>query len=260
MTEVGHGTVIRAPGKLTMQVAPTPNNRYSNAQITDYDYRTFEFRWQPPLRMTVQARFETSPPNPLSIAIERGRKDAPLGLVGTAGFGFWNHPFSPDVARHFSRPQAVWFFFASAPSNMQLAKSVPGSGWKAAAIDARRWQFLALLPFAPVGVLLMRIPALYDRLWAIGQRAIGVSERLLDAALLWKTHTYTLDWRADGITFSVDGETIHEADHAPRGKLGFIAWIDNQYAIVTPQGHFGSGMVGVGQSQSLMLESILIEG
>jgi hypothetical protein len=104
----------------------------------------------------------------------------------------------------------------------------------------------------------MRIPALYNRLWPVGQRAIGVSEALLDGGLLAETHTYTIDWRSDGATFAVDGQVVHEAESAPRGPLGFIAWMDNQYAIVTPQGQFGFGAVRVEQEQALVLEHIAV--
>jgi hypothetical protein len=179
-------------------------------------------------------------------------------LVGTAGFGFWNHPFSPDVKRPFSRPQAVWFFFASPHSNMALAKGVPGAGWKAATINAKRWQFLALLPAAPLSVLLCRVPMFYNALWPLGQHAIGVSEHLLDGSLLAHQHTYAIDWRRDGIAFAVDGVTVHETSLAPRGPLGFIAWIDNQYAIVTPQGRFGSGVIAIAHEQALFLAQVEI--
>jgi hypothetical protein len=187
------------------------------------------------------------------------RASAPADqLRGTAGFGFWNHPFVPGE-RGVHLPQAVWYFFSSPPSNMQLARGVAGPGWKAATFDARRWPFFALLPTAPIGILLMRIPSLYNRLWPVGQRAIGVSEAMLDGDLLAGTHTYTIDWRSDGATFTIDGRVAHEADTAPRGPLGFIAWMDNQYAIVTPQGQFRFGAVRVEREQALALEQVTVE-
>jgi hypothetical protein len=240
LTEIGKGTVIQQPGVLKMQIAPQAAEVYSDAQISDY--RQADFRWRPPLRLTVRAR----------------ASGAVSELTGTAGFGFWNQPFMPGQ-RRFRLPQAVWFFFSSPPSNMRLAKDVPGPGWKAATINARSWSFAALVPTALIGVLLMRIPALYNGLWPIGQRAIGVSEQHLNGALLAETHTYTLDWRKDGATFSVDNRVVHEAPVAPRGPLGFIAWIDNQYAIVTPQGHFEFGLIPVEREQSLSLEYVAIE-
>jgi hypothetical protein len=41
--------------------------------------------------------------------------------------------------------------------------------------------------------------------------------------------------------------------------MGFIAWIDNQYAVVTPQGKFGWGVVPLPEAQSLLLEHVKIE-
>lgn len=241
LTQIGAGRVTQTPGLLRLQLPPSTAGSYHNAQITDYMGKA-DFAWKPPLRLTVRARFE-SPHH---------------RLQGTAGFGLWNHPFVPGE-RGFRLPKAAWFFFGSPPNDMALAKDVPGCGWKAATIDATRLPFLALLPAAPIGFLLMRIPALYQRLWPIGQRAINVSEALLDSALLWDMHTYTLDWHQNSLTFAVDGRTIHQTTSAPRGSLGFIAWIDNQYAVVTPQGNFGFGLLAVETEQSLLLEHITIE-
>ena len=100
----------------------------------------------------------------------------------------------------------------------------------------------------------MRVPALYRRLWPIGQRALGVSEHLLDSHLLLERHTYVIDWQLDSVRFEVDGVTLHQSPSAPQGNLGFIAWIDNQYAVVTPQGHFKSGVLPVPQTQTLVLQ------
>jgi hypothetical protein len=239
ITQIGQGFVTQTPDSLILSLPASSTDRYHDAQITDYAGK-HDFIWHPPIRLSITARFSTA------------------DLRGTAGFGFWNHPFVPGE-RGFRLPQAVWFFFSSPPSNMRLAKNVPGPGWKAATIDATRWQFLALTPTAPIGVLLMRVPPLYQRLWPIGQHALGVSECLLDSSLLIQTHTYTLDWRAEEVQFAVDGGVVHQTPSAPHGRLGFIAWIDNQYAIVTPQGQFGFGLTVVQQEQSLIIESLAIE-
>lgn len=246
-TTYGNGQVINQSGELHLTLPAGDAARYHDAQLSDYASKT-DFRWQPPLRMEVVARY--SVPAITSQAYP---------LVGTAGFGFWNHPFVPGE-RSVRLPKAIWFFFSAPPSNMQLAQGIAGPGWKAATIDTTRWQFLALAPTAPVGVLLMRIPALYRRLWPIGQRAIGVSEKLLDSSLLLERHTYSLDWKVDGVRFAVDDMTVHEAAVSIDGPLGFIAWVDNQYAVVTPRGQFKFGVVDVPQPQSLILERVEITG
>lgn len=240
--EIGQGRVQHRPGEIHLTLPGTDDTTYHDAQLTDYDTNTRQFQYRPPLRLSITAY--TSHPA--------------MQLRGTAGFGFWNHPFVPGE-RGFRLPQAVWFFFAAPPSNMALALDVPGLGWKTSTFNAQRWQFLALLPVAPLGFLLMRSKPLYRRLWPVGQRAIGVSETLLDADLLTEPHTYTLEWREDGATFAVDNRIVHHAPLVPQKALGFIAWIDNQYAVVTPQGKFGFGVVNMPHAQSLVLQSVAIE-
>lgn len=241
VTEVGHGTVALAGGQAHLTVDETAGGRYSNAQISDYEYGAMTFRWRPPLRLTVQAAFTSNAEN-----------------VGTAGFGFWNHPFSPDT-RRLRLPQAIWFFFGAPPHNLALAHGVAGQGWKAATLDAGRLPALLLAPFAPLAVLLMQLPAVYHRLYPFIQRRLAVGEALLSPALMAAPHTYTLDWRRDGAAFAVDGATVLETPFSPRGACGFIAWIDNQYAIVTPQGRFGWGVQPVTTPQTLMIENVEIE-
>jgi len=239
ITQIGTGTVQSQTKSLWLTVPLGSSDTYHDAQITDYHSNTLNFRNQPPLRLTLQARAEGD-------------------IQGTAGFGFWNHMFAPNE-RGFRIPQAIWFFFGSPPNNIALADGVAGHGWKAATFNAQQWKFYSLLPFAPLGFLLMRNKTIYNKLWRIGQDAIGVSEVALDSRLLHEFHTYTIDWRTDGATFAIDGQTVMQTDSVPTKPLGFIAWVDNQYAIVTPQGNFGWGILDVPQSQSLILKNIEME-
>ncbi len=78
-------------------------------------------------------------------------------------------------------------------------------------------------------------------------------------ARLSERHTYTLDWRSDDADFAIDGTSILQTPYAPRGRAGFVAWLDNQYAVVTPQGKLRFGIVPVKREQTLVLESIVIE-
>ncbi len=223
-------------------ITPTDARHYSNSQISDYaTVPRRAYPWTAPLRMTVRAH--------ASHSIDQMR--------GTGGFGFWNQLFMPGQLLP-RLPRAIWFFFSSQQSNMALAEGVPGFGWKAAILDATRPAFLALAPTAPLGVLLMRNPALYRRLYPIAQRALGVSEALIDVD--WREpHTYTLDWQPRSVTFAVDGRCILRTPYAPGGRLGFIASLDTQYAIVTPQGSLQRGVVDVPETQWLCLESLEIE-
>lgn len=242
VTQVGQGSVVRRPRSVHFTLLPCDDTAYHNAQITEYTPEKKDFQFKPPLRLQVKAYSSLHPNN----------------MVGTAGFGFWNHPFEPGK-RFAVRPQTLWFFFSSPKSNIALAKGVPGNGWKAATFDAKRWQFAVLAPLLPIGVLLMRIPPVYNALWGIGQQAIGVTEAALDKNLLNMEHIYTLEWRKDGATFRVDDDIVHETRNVPQNPLGFVAWMDNQYMILTPQGHFKSGFSAVKQPQALVLSEILIE-
>ena len=237
ITELGGGAVRLEDDGFSLNLAPGSSARYHDAQISDYAQRA-DFANQAPLRLSLRARAQGE-------------------LCGTAGFGFWNHAFMPSQ-RFFRLPQALWFFFAGSHSDMSLAAGLPGNGWKAATFNARSWRFLALLPLAPLGFLLMRNTALYHGLWPIAQRAIGVHEAPLAVSLLQDWREYSIDWRRDGAVFAVDGEAVLRADCVTRGKLGFIAWIDNQYAIVTPRGRFGWGTLDIPQAQSLQLRDVTI--
>ncbi|MFL5802349.1 MAG: TonB-dependent receptor domain-containing protein, partial [Roseiflexaceae bacterium] len=52
-----------------------------------------------------------------------------------------------------------------------------------------------------------------------------------------------LEWRASYARFDVDGATVLETDRPPRGPLGFVAWVDNLWAVATPRGRFGWGLL-----------------
>ena len=237
VTELGGGSVRADETGLRLKLPSASADVYSDAQISDYDTRA-DFSNRPPLRLSLRARAQGE-------------------VRGTAGFGFWNHAFMPGQ-RSFRLPQAIWFFYTGPESNIALAHGVAGHGWKAAAINARDPRFLALLPLAPLGFLLMRSRSLYDALWPFGQRAIGVSEALLNDELLRDFRSYRIDWLAGRAVFAVDGEVVHRAEQAAPGPLGFIAWIDNQYAVVTPQGRFTWGLLAAPGEQSLEISDIQI--
>lgn len=238
LTELGSGLVAHASDEFSLTLPAGSAAAYHDAQISDYGASARDFANEPPLRLELRAR-------------ARGE------ISGTAGFGFWNHAFVPGQ-RGFRLPQALWFFYGGRATDIALAKGVPGNGWKAATFDAKNWRFCSLLPFAPLGFLLMRSGPLYNALWPLGQAAIGVRERALDPSLLKEFHTYSIEWRRDGAVFAVDGATVLRARKVPQSRLGFIAWIDNQYAIVKPQGRFGQGLVDIPREQALDLREISI--
>ena len=223
---------------------------YTNAQIDDYRHLPRrDFPWRPPLRLILRARFSHPSVDETS--------DPIAALSGTAGFGFWNNPFGMAGRRWPTLPQAVWFFYSAPPSNLKLDIDTPGWGWKAATIDARRWQFAGLAPTIPLAVPLMAVPPLYRWLWPIGQQAIGVSERIVPVSMTdW--HIYSIDWCRDGVTFGVDGQILLRTASAPARPLGLVIWLDNQFMQVTPWGRFGWGMVAKGVTQWLELDWVIV--
>ena len=239
---VGSGAVKVLKGMLQLATATTTATAYSNAQLDDYqNLHRRDFRWQPPLTLTVRARFSHS----------AGQ------LRGTAGFGFWNDPFMMTDARHPTLPRAIWFFYSSPPSNMSLALDVPGHGWKAATIDAWRLPFFLLAPTAPIAMPLMRIRRLYRALWPLAQRAIGVSEKLIDVEMT-EWHTYKIEWGVKTARFTVDETLMLACTTPPRGPLGLVIWLDNQAMVVTPWGQFRHVLVASSTPQWMEVAEVQV--
>jgi hypothetical protein len=227
--------------RLVTQVARA--GEYSDAQLDDYHVNPSgpkcKWPWRPPLKMSVRARASRSE------------------LVGTAGFGFWNDPFTLSGGVT-ALPQAVWFFYASPPSDMALVPGLPGRGWKAALVNTRLGG--ALLSGAPTALTVLwarltgRIPMAAR--WV--QRISGAHEAALNLDwIAW--HTCELDWQRDAATFWVDGIMVLRAPRPPHGPLGFVTWVDNQFAVATPRGEFRFGTLDAPEKQWLELDWIQIE-
>ncbi len=237
--------IAQAGAKDWLLKLPPVQSGYHNAQLWNYVQ-------QSKLNSTVQ--LENRPP--LRLSLSAYCVGEPDELVGTAGFGFWNHPLSPERRRLPRLPRAVWFFFASKRSNMALASDVPGSGWKCAVIDTINPCALALMPLAVPAALALRSKWLYSRLYPAIQRALKIDEHPLDLSLLRERHRYQIDWLVDRVSFSIDSQLIFETPFSPAGPLGLVIWMDNRYAVVTPQGHFGFGVEAVEREQGMMVEEI----
>src|SRR5215212_2794725 len=77
MTQTGGGRLVLGERGLRLTLAGAQATRYADAQIDDYGgLARRAFPWRPPLCLVVRAR-------------------ASGPITGTAGFGFWNNPFSP---------------------------------------------------------------------------------------------------------------------------------------------------------------------
>ena len=257
--ELGAGRIDHSRSALRLVNEDTTTARYSNAQIDDCQGRSRqELLWSPPLRLTVRARF--SHPAPPLRADGDCDYHYPAGevLSGTAGFGFWNAPSMLEGGKLPALPRALWFFYASPPSNMKLDLDTPGCGWKAATFDASGWPFRLLALTAPAAVPLMHWRAAYRRLWPTGQRAIGVSEAPLAADMI-KWHTYVIEWQDGRARFLVDGDVVLACDNAPRGPLGLVIWLDNQSLVLTPQGRVRHRLLSCPGRQWLELDLFAVD-
>ncbi len=203
--------------------------RYTDAEVNDYaGERHVRLLWRPPLRLHLRARASQSAPF----------------LLGTAGFGFWNAPFVIGQAVR-RLPEAVWFFYTAPPTQLALVPDMPAYGWKAQVVHTQRW-----------GAVAAGIPTLATVAWARMsgdqraaarwvQRLSGTHEAML-AADLAAWHDYRLDWTHDAARFFVDDVAVCHVPQPPHGPLAFVAWIDNQYIVVTPRAELRSGVLATG--------------
>lgn len=205
---------------------------YADAQIDDYGGRAGRFVHRPGATLRLRARFSHESDE----------------LRGTAGFGFWNAPYGDPTRRRPSLPQAVWFFFASPPNDLPFAPGSPGRGWFAATMDAGTTAALALIPAAPFVLVLNQFAAARERVWPAVRQRLGIAAAPLTIEMR-EWHEYRLEWRPDGCRFAVDGRIVLETPHSPRGPLGFVCWLDNQYLVLTPRGRFRAGTLGLADEQ-----------
>src|SRR3989338_9032924 len=111
----GGGKLEIIDSALKMSFASANWKTYTDAQIDDYTMLSkADYLWNPPLRMAVRSRFSHS----FSSKKTTSRNNT---LRGTAGFGFWNRPFTMQ-GDFFTLPEAIWFLYSAPPSNMALAQ------------------------------------------------------------------------------------------------------------------------------------------
>ncbi len=241
--EINGGRVLlqEETAKLTLPASPTPPS-YMNAQIDDYAGKPRRhFPWLPGVELRLQARFSHPQEQ----------------LIGTAGFGFWNAPFGDPNVKMPALPQAVWFFFGSPPNDFPIAHQQPGRGFFAGTIDAGRRQALTIFPLALPVILLNQFASLRQRLFPWTQKRLGISYCPVNAQLNnWGS--YRLRWRRSGCDFWLNDEKIFKTTQAPRGKLGFVCWMDNQYLAVTARGKINAGILPTRHQQWLEVKDVAI--
>jgi hypothetical protein len=232
--EIGGGRVQSETNRWRLTIPPLSARQYADAQLDDYGkLPRHRLPDSPPVRVSVRARASHAQP------------------AGTLGFGFWNNPFTLTGGGVLAAPSAVWFFYASPPSDMALADGVPGRGWKAATLHAGRYPTLFIAPAAAVAIALTFVPGLGVPIMSAARRYVQAHEALLDDVALTDWHTYSIDWLAHEAIFRVDDVERLRSPAPPHGPLGFVLWIDNQYAIASRAGQFGFGLCEVKEAQWL---------
>lgn len=234
-----------ADGHWRLSVPAGSPKRYRLAQLDDYQlHPRRKFIWQPPLALELYARVSS--------------QDVP----GTWGFGFWNDPFALSLgikgaARRLpTLPNTAWFFHASPPNYLALRDDHPATGFLTSVFSSPNIHPLLLAPVLPLLPLLAWRPAarLLRRAarWLVNETAGSLDEDVTT----W--HTYRLELQPDRADFWVDGVKKFGSTIAPRGPLGLVIWIDNQYAAFPPDGRVRFGMLASSQASWLELEKLKI--
>jgi ligand-binding SRPBCC domain-containing protein len=229
LLEKNGGQVLEGP--VTRFLLAAGITGYADAQIDDFG-QSGKFHNRPGTTLNVQARFSHTADS----------------LLGTAGFGFWNAPYGDPSFKRIALPQAVWFFFASRPADLPFAPGSPGRGWFAGTIAASTGRGLIAVASAPMMLVLNQFSVLRRRLWPAFRHQLGIASVPLYLDMrLW--HEYRIDWQKDHCRFEVDGQTVLLAEQSPRGPLGFVCWLDNQYLVLSPQGRFRTGTLALPEEQ-----------
>ena len=243
----GNGALTTSDSEGIRLVISPDTDAYSNAQLDDYHtIRRRDFLWTPPLRMRIDARASHSNP------------------VGTLGFGFWNDPFTLTIgqagaARRLpSSPQVAWFFYGSPPNDLSFTKGISGSGWKAMTMNSPPLPSLLLLPAAALGIALTRFPYLRAPIIRASKNTIQTAEHSIDLDLAtW--HRYEIVWDRASLEFKVDETPILKTLISPQSPLGFVVWIDNQFAIATEEDGLSFGILPFLETQWLEVAELSIK-
>jgi hypothetical protein len=220
--------------------------KYRWAQLDDYSRLSRnKFLWTPPVTLKLEARVSAS------------------DLPGTWGFGFWNDPFNISLglagtARRLpALPNTAWFFYASPPNYLSLQDALPAQGMLAATFRS---------PSIPIPIMALALPLIPLLKWPWMSRKLrSLATHFIQqsAALLTidctQWHHYSLSWQSNQVMLSVDEEEFLDTPISPRGPLGLVLWIDNQYAAFTPQGKVDFGTLPNPDPAWLDLSNIIIE-
>lgn len=241
------GTVREvSPGSWRLEIPAGPGGTYRWAQLDDHlGLARKRFPWTPPLRLELRARASSA------------------DLPGTWGFGLWNDPFSASfgvsgAARKLpALPNAAWFFFAGAPNHLAFRDDHPAQGFLVATFSAPNLPALLLAPGA-LALPLLALPSTARLVRRAARLLLNESGALVPGdPTQWRT--YRLEWGDRYVRFFVDDQEVLLTSVAPWGPLGFILWVDNQYAAFPPSGRIKMGTSPNPEPAWMEVEEIAIE-
>jgi hypothetical protein len=211
-----------------LEIPPGEAGVYRLAQLDDYHNRSRRnLPWRAPLGLSLDARVSAE------------------SLPGTWGFGLWNDPFGLSLGfgatsgRVPVLPNAIWFFHASPPNYLSFRDDQPSQGFLAGTFASPRWPALMLVPGLLMAPLLTLRP-MAQALRRLASRIIQEQSSLVSIDVT-QWNTYRLDWTQNHAVLWVNEQVALESPVSPRGPLGLVLWIDNQYAAFTPEGRIGFG-------------------
>jgi hypothetical protein len=248
---VNGGRVEAHTNGLRLSTPAQDGAAYCDAQLDDYSTdRPFSFLHRAPCVMRVRARFSH-----------------PAGaLKGTAGFGFWNHPFGSGGG---AIPRSLWFFYGSPESRLRFSRFSNGHGFVAGMLDGLPLSRGRRRNETPKTVTPDRITERTEIDTRAGEHDISTPSRLLLRLSQWLTgfrplmaplvrvaqrifyaperqlaidltawHDYRLEWSTQWARWFIDNALVFESPNPPPGPLGFVAWIDNYAARFSEDGEF----------------------
>ena len=115
------------------------------------------------------------------------------------------------------------------------------------------------------GNLALRTPGLARLVTRLGERQMRAGDVVLPAEAdldLRTWHDYSLTWDEAGARFAIDGAEVAvlPSEAVPAGPLGFVAWIDNNWAALGEDGSYRTGRLAAPGLQWLDLARVEIRG
>jgi hypothetical protein len=106
----------------------------------------------------------------------------------------------------------------------------------------------------------LRLPGVERLAARLGQRRVGGGDLMLPPFDLTAWHEFDLAWDEGGARFGIDGATVAVFGPAatPRGPLGFVAWIDNNWTALEADGRYRGGRLAAPGRQWLELARVAI--